>query len=165
MDSFTKQALDAHNKYRAMHQSPPLTYSSSLGKEAQAWANKIAKEGKMKHADSSDGENIYMAFGKDDYDGCVAVDKWYSEVQKYDFHKAGFQSGTGHFTQVVWKDSREFGIGKAKSVDGKVFIVGRYHPAGNHLRNFADNVFPHKVKIWFLITKIGQYQPETNTST
>ena len=36
--------------------------------------------------------------------------------------------GTGHFTQVVWRDTREVGL--AYSEDGK-FIVANYSPAGN----------------------------------
>ena len=74
--------------------------------------------------------------------GADAVDSWYSEVKDYKFSKPGFQSNTGHFTQVVWKESREFGIGKTKSPDGKLFVVGRYRPAGNVLRHFQDNVLP-----------------------
>lgn len=36
----------------------------------------------------------------------------------------------GHFTQVVWKESTELGVGMA--TDGKtVFVVGQYRPAGN----------------------------------
>lgn len=36
----------------------------------------------------------------------------------------------GHFTQVVWKDSTELGVGMA-TTGNKVFVVGQYHPAGN----------------------------------
>ena len=147
MDSFAKQALDTHNKHRALHQVLPLTYSSSLAKDAQAWAEKIAREGKMKHAENcSDGENIFFASGKSEYGGNEPVERWYSEVEKYDFKKGGWQSGAGHFTQVVWKDSRELGIGKAVGSNGAIYVVGRYRPAGNNLRHFADNVFPAKVK-------------------
>lgn len=49
---------------------------------------------------------------------------------------------SGHFTQVVWKDSKEFGIGKAITRDGKVIIVGQYKPAGNLMGAFQENVFP-----------------------
>ena len=36
----------------------------------------------------------------------------------------------GHFTQVVWAESTELGVGLA--TDGnKVFVVGQYRPAGN----------------------------------
>lgn len=51
---------------------------------------------------------------------------------------------TGHFTQVVWKETKEVGFGKAKSGGGRVFVVGSYRPAGNMVGSFKDNVPPPK---------------------
>ena len=48
--------------------------------------------------------------------------------------------GTGHFTQVVWVNSTELGMGHAKSQSGSVYTVARYAPAGNFMGQFADNV-------------------------
>jgi len=47
--------------------------------------------------------------------------------------------GTGHFTQVVWKGSKEVGMGV--SSDGH-FVVCNYSPPGNWTDNFAANVLP-----------------------
>jgi len=143
MDSFGKEALEAHNKFRAAHQAPALTWSSALARDAEAWAKQIAREGRLRHDDTSDGENVFMVFGRE-INGSDPVNSWYSEVKNYDFSKSGYQSNTGHFTQVVWKGSKELGIGKAKSADGKVFVVGRYRPAGNNMRAFKENVLPSK---------------------
>lgn len=143
MDSFGKEALEAHNNFRKAHQAPPLMWSSALARDAEAWAKQIAREGRLRHDDTKDGENVFMVFGRE-IDGSDAVNSWYSEVKDYDFVKSGYQSNTGHFTQVVWKGSKELGIGRAKSVDGKVFVVGRYRPAGNNMRAFKENVFPSK---------------------
>lgn len=49
----------------------------------------------------------------------------------------------GHFTQVVWKDSTQLGVGMA--TDGKkVYVVGQYRPAGNMntREHFEKNVLP-----------------------
>ncbi|KAL9983713.1 hypothetical protein ACROYT_G005931 [Oculina patagonica] len=143
MDSFGKEALEAHNKFRKAHQAPPLTWSSALARDAETWAKQIAREGRLRHDDTKDGENVFMVFGRE-IDGTDAVNSWYSEVKDYDFSKSGYQSNTGHFTQVVWKGSKELGIGKAKSADGKMFVVGRYRPAGNNMRAFKENVFTSK---------------------
>jgi len=145
MDSFGKEALEAHNNFRKAHQAPPLTWSSALARDAEAWAKQIAREGRLRHDDTKDGENVFMVFGRE-IDGNDAVNSWYSEVKDYNFSKSGYQSNTGHFTQVVWKGSKELGIGRAKSADGKVFVVGRYRPAGNNMRAFKENVFPSKAR-------------------
>ena len=49
----------------------------------------------------------------------------------------------GHFTQVVWKETTEVGVGLA--TDGKkVFVVAQYKPAGNMnvTAYFERNVLP-----------------------
>ena len=65
---------------------------------------------------------------------------WYEEVKNYNFNNPGFGTNTGHFTQVVWIGSREFGVGKAKSNNGAQYVVGRYFPAGNFVGQFPENV-------------------------
>ena len=52
-------------------------------------------------------------------------------------------SKTGHFTQVVWKESTVLGIGRAEiEQDGKrcAYIVGRYKSAGNMVGSIEENV-------------------------
>lgn len=47
----------------------------------------------------------------------------------------------GHFTQVVWKESTQLGVGMA--TDGtKAYVVGQYRPAGNTRERFPENVLP-----------------------
>lgn len=55
-------------------------------------------------------------------------------------------TGTGHFTQVVWKNSKEIGVGKAFSRDNRVYVVALYYPAGNYVgrENYEKNVQPLK---------------------
>lgn len=69
----------------------------------------------------------------------------YEEINKYDFKNPGYKSGFGHFTQIVWKSSRKLGLGVAKcqkNGGNSVYIVARYFPAGNMLRQFEQNVLP-----------------------
>ena len=142
LDSFSKDALEAHNKYRAQHQVPSVKWSRSLAKDAEAWAQRLAKENSLRNGDTDDGENLYAISGKPDLKGHEAVEKWYNGVSNYKFHRPGFQSDAGHFTQIVWKNTQEIGVGKAKTSDGKVFVVARYRPAGNVVNRFEQNVFP-----------------------
>jgi hypothetical protein len=49
---------------------------------------------------------------------------------------------TGHFSQVVWKDSKEIGVGRSKTKDGKIVVVTNYRPAGNITGSYTTNVLP-----------------------
>jgi len=152
LGAFRREALTAHNTRRAKHGVPALALADDLNDYAQKWADKICKDGKLKHSDCEHptgrlGENIAYDWssrpGGADYTGEAVTEQWYSEISKHDFSR-DHQPGTGHFTQIVWKGSKEFGIGKAKSSDGKCFCVGSYRPAGNMVGSWAENVFPPK---------------------
>ncbi len=61
----------------------------------------------------------------------------------YNFGSSGFSGGTGHFTQVVWKGSKELGIGMGKGEQNGMYctyVVGRYRPAGNMMGDFEKQV-------------------------
>lgn len=49
---------------------------------------------------------------------------------------------SAEFTQLVWKSTKYFGIGRARSRVGKIFVVGKYKPAGNVVGLFQENVLP-----------------------
>lgn len=48
-----------------------------------------------------------------DVNGATVVQNWYNEIRNYDFSKATYKPGTGHFTQIVWRESRQLGVGIA----------------------------------------------------
>ena len=61
----------------------------------------------------------------------------------YDFSRNDMDWSAGHFTQVVWKESTELGIGYFdKNKDGSVCrtYVARYRPPGNYGGKFLENV-------------------------
>lgn len=49
---------------------------------------------------------------------------------------------TGHFTQVVWKGSKEMGVGRATARSGNIYVVANYAPGGNMQGSFQANVLP-----------------------
>lgn len=70
---------------------------------------------------------------------------WYSEISNYNFNVPSSLINTGHFTQIVWKDTKKLGIGLAFAREGrKVYVVAQYNPPGNYPRAFRTNVFPLK---------------------
>ena len=54
----------------------------------------------------------------------MPVARWYDEISMHDFEQE-YQEETGHFTQIVWKNSKEIGFGVAYS-DEEIFIVAQY---------------------------------------
>ena len=72
--------------------------------------------------------------------GEYATKCWYDEIKTHNFN-GDFQNETGHFTQVIWKDSKEVGFGIAKNKGGYTYVVGNYLPAGNIIGRFKQNVF------------------------
>jgi len=137
---FLEEALKTHNELRKKHGVDKLKLSDDLCQVAQAWANKIAANDKMEHSENGFGENVHWT-SADDTDGKSAVDHWYSEVKDYKFDgNLDYQRGTGHFTQVVWKDTKELGIAKAKGKNGGTYVVANYNPSGNFIGKFGENV-------------------------
>lgn len=63
-------------------------------------------------------------------------------MSQHVFHKEPTTLKTGHFTQIVWRESRELGVGMARNRAGEVFIVANYDPPGNYIGSFKKNVLP-----------------------
>ena len=132
---FREIALKTHNEYRAKHGSPPLTINEEINEIAQRYAEHLASIDIMQHSDNKLngeelGENLYLCCGMQ-IDGAEMTRSWYEEIEQYDFNNPGFKKETGHFTQVIWKESKEVGFGYAQSASGAYFGVANYFPAGN----------------------------------
>lgn len=144
-DDFTKfdlEALEAHNKYREIHHAPPLILNKDLCKIAQEYAQKLLQNnvvtysfGKYKGNDM--GENIFMCQGTE-ATGEMATNDWYNEVKSHNFKK-DFQKSSGHFTQIIWKDTKEVGFGVANR-GNTYYVVANYYPPGNFLGQYSKNV-------------------------
>jgi len=66
----------------------------------------------------------------------------YAEETQHQYGKEPTTLKTGHFTQVIWRDSTELGVGMARNRNGEVYVVCNYNPAGNFLGSFTENVLP-----------------------
>ncbi|XP_075559770.1 uncharacterized protein LOC142591329 [Dermacentor variabilis] len=144
MRKLQRQVLRSHNRYRRRHGVHTLKQDPQLDRYAQAWALVMAKRDRMQHRTNPlYGENLYMWWSSNleaPITGSQAVKSWYDEIKLYNFDNPGFMSGTGHFTQLVWKDSRRLGTGIARGPKGTVYIVSVYDPRGNMMGQFGDQV-------------------------
>lgn len=69
------------------------------------------------------GENLYWRSGR--APSCSnALTMWYNEIKYHSFAKPYFSPKTGHFTQMIWRDSRYLGCASAKSPkSGRIYIA------------------------------------------
>ena len=76
-----------------------------------------------------------------------AIDAWANEESDYNYQTTGFSEQTGHFTQLVWQNTRRVGCGAVWCGDKKGdngafhwFMVCEYMPRGNVIGRFQQNV-------------------------
>lgn len=132
--SLADYALERHNMYRARHQTPPLMWSTDVERTAQKWADRCIFE----HSSLGFGENLALGHSSINQ----AVDDWYGEVRYYDYSNPIFGRDTGHFTQVVWVNSKLLGCAKGRCPGQPSLWVCMYSPPGNYYGQFARNVMP-----------------------
>jgi hypothetical protein len=142
LEQFRKRALQKHNELRKKHGAPDLTLNEKLNQMAQDYAQKLLNyEGKAVfpsniYKDSLLGENILISKKEDPENICM---KWYNENKQYNFDLNKYQKGTIHFTQLVWKSTKEIGFGFYFNNDN-FCSVALYYPCGNVLGEFSKNV-------------------------
>jgi uncharacterized protein YkwD len=131
---FAQDCLKSHNTYRAKHGVPLITLNKKICDYAQEWANKLAKENKFEHrTERKYGENIFMKWSSNPnapIAGSEAVESWYSEIKDHKFGQEPRSLASGHFTQVIWKECKEMGVGMARN-NGNIIVVANYDPPGN----------------------------------
>jgi pathogenesis-related protein 1 len=127
--------VNQHNLWREKVGCGPLKWSPELAKYAQQWADQLASRGcEMKHRPPDKyGENIYWSSGMKNLSDHI-VDSWASEIEFYNEKKNSCKNGAvcGHYTQVVWCDTKEVGCGMARC-GGEEIWVCNYNPPGNYI--------------------------------
>jgi uncharacterized protein YkwD len=139
--SYQTEVLAVHNNYRALHHAPALVWDEKLAN----YAENYARHCEFKHSSSPYGENLATGYPT----ASAAVKIWYDESARYSYAHPGYSSSTGHFTQVVWKNTKKLGCGyvacNGKNGTPGKFLVCEYSPHGNVLSEklFEENVLPH----------------------
>ncbi|CAF5037375.1 unnamed protein product, partial [Rotaria magnacalcarata] len=131
-DEFVRESLEVHNKLRRRHGVGPLRLNHELSALAQQWADHLASTGTLQH---------WQPHYRDTKVGKEMTEQWYNECEQYNYDYPSFDLNTSHFTQVVWKDSKEVGFAYAEG-DSMNFAVAMYYPPGNFNNDFENNVFP-----------------------
>lgn len=156
--------LESHNEIRRIYGLNDLAWSEELAKYAQDWANYLRdnKQCKMHHRSSlgltegkSYGENLawnWISITQPQGTFIGSPEKanisWSKECKDYDYNSNSCKEGEqcGHFTQVIWKNSKLVGCGvaicdernKTLSQGHSEVWVCNYDPAGNITLVYPD---------------------------
>jgi len=138
--------ISSHNRIRSKHGLPPLKWSNQLASISQKWANQLGdgKSCKIYHHSGKIpfGENIYRSGAIVWSDGVRKINPvtiknvvkaWTDEEKWYDYKNNRCQPGKqcGHYTQAVWKGTKEVGCAMKVCADKSQTWVCSYFPAGN----------------------------------
>lgn len=131
--------LEMHNAERSRLRLEPLKWNIHLEREAEQWAAVLSSKGALQHADRSvrngTGENLWMGTAGG-WPVETMVEKFLEERKHYrhdnfpNISRTGSWSDVGHYTQIVWRDTKEVGCAIV-TARGNDVLVCRYWPAGN----------------------------------
>jgi pathogenesis-related protein 1 len=128
--SLARDMLAAHNAVRARMGIAPLTWSDRLAAHAQDWADTLLKRRQFAHRPKSAyGENLFEISGAAASSAQV-VNAWAAESRNYDYNSNGCRGVCGHYTQIVWRDTKEVGCAVARGAGREVWVCN-YDPPGN----------------------------------
>ncbi len=146
-----KKIIDLHNLKRNIYfHDSNLTYSTELERVAQEYANTLANNGRFEHDTENNlannyGENLYADTQNRPLTIDIAMVHWFDEEEPlYNYsdnscQEAYYSNGNlircGHYTQVIWQDTREVGCATAQYKTGDMkngyVYVCKYYKAGN----------------------------------
>ncbi|KAF3913674.1 hypothetical protein AA313_de0200600 [Arthrobotrys entomopaga] len=134
---FSKDMLSITNQLRAIHGAPPVKWNKTLA----TYASRAGRKCVFQHSGGPYGENL--AGG-----GPMNNPVWYqwylyTEVRNYNWDNPGFAENTGHFTQLVWKSTKEMGCAWIAGCPNLSYMVWcEFTPPGNvsPVINYVNNV-------------------------
>nr|CAB3249320.1 golgi-associated plant pathogenesis-related protein 1-like [Phallusia mammillata] len=132
--NFELECIDRHNLLRRYHQADPLKRNPELTRKAQKHAEKLLRKCSSTH--NEDGFTVCHIINRS-VSASEITDMWYSEISRVNFSNLTLDDVTERFTQLVWKDTQEIGVGLARDGNDHVYVVAAYSPPGN---------IPHLVK-------------------
>ncbi len=128
--SLSRDMLAAHNAVRARVGVPRLAWSGRMAARSQEWAHTLLARRQFIHRpDSAYGENLFEITGATASPAQV-VNAWAAESRNYDYTSNKCKGVCGHYTQIVWGDTKEVGCGGARARGREVWVCN-YDPPGN----------------------------------
>lgn len=138
--------LTMHNAARASARVPELVWDDALARDAQAYAEDLARRRVFKHSkqprgNPNQGENLWTGTrGAYRYD--EMVQHWIDERRLFvnnavpNVSTSGRFEDVGHYIQIIWRATTRVGCGFAGNRRDD-YLVCRYTPAGNVMNERA----------------------------
>lgn len=148
---FVEAVLAAHNGLRQSLGMEDLAWDPGLAADAGVYAAQLAQTRRFEHAvelqQVAEGENLWMGT-RSAYSYGEMLASWSDEGADFTpgsfpkVSKTGSWHDVGHYTQMIWGETRQVGCAVASNTDDD-FLVCRYFPAGNV---YGGDVFAQKTK-------------------
>lgn len=126
--------VNAHNAARSQVGVPNVVWDETVANFARNYANQRKGDCQLIHSGGGGryGENLAGSTG--DLSGTDAVRLWVNEKANYDHNSNTCRNGAvcGHYTQVVWRNTKRIGCAKVRCNNGGTFIGCNYSPPGNY---------------------------------
>src|SRR5437773_408221 len=104
--SLVRDMLAVHNVVRARVGTAPLAWSDRLAARSQDWADTLLARKQFVHRPSSTyGQNLFEITGATATSAQV-VNAWAAESRNYDYSSNRCRGACGHYTQLVWGDTK-----------------------------------------------------------
>lgn len=140
LPSFESRVLASHNLERARLGFPNLHWNAELARNAQAWAEHLARTGRFEHSpnlpgEAPEGENIWGGTSGY-YQPEDMVKLWIDERDNFVPGTFPRNSSTGriadvsHYTQLIWPRTTQVGCALAKGASEDI-LVCHYSEPGN----------------------------------
>jgi len=120
-----------HAHLRARNNVKPLKYTEEISARALQWA--LQFKGNCAVAAPADGINVFLGEAGATWLPSDAVAAWAEEEEHYDYRSNSCSTGKacGRYTQMVWRDSKEFGCAIVQCDSGDTLMACHYDPQGN----------------------------------
>jgi hypothetical protein len=120
-----------HAHLRAMHDVKPLRYTKELSDRAAGWAAQFKDN--CAAAAPANGINVFLGAAGTTWEPRDAVAAWSEEEQHFDYgsNTCADGKGCGRYTQMVWRNSKEFGCATVECASGETLMACHYEPQGN----------------------------------
>ena len=127
---FSRDMVSAHNQIRAQVGVPPLVWSDRLEAVAEDWAKTLLSRREFSHRPNGKlGENLFAIMGAR-ASSTEVIRAWADESRNYDYRSNRCRDVCGHYTQIVWRDSKQVGCAVARDSRREIWVCN-YDPPGN----------------------------------